>query len=190
MLEGGRWINGKSVGLDWHDVQTIPGEAFASALSGVTNRYDDSVAHLNTSFAANQYVQGTVRRVAGYSNPTDKHEIELLLRFKITAHSARGYEVLWGQDGGICVVRWNGPLADYTELGCTASPGPGPAVEGDVLRAEITGGVVKVYKNGSLVLTSPADSTYGDGQPGIGFWPTPGATLENYGWKSYAAGSL
>jgi hypothetical protein len=191
LSDGGKWINGKTVGLDWNNVRTIPGKAYPAEFVGTgDNRYADDIAHLNTSFTANQYAQATAFRVPGYMNSPDKHEIELLLRFKITAHSARGYEVLWGQDGGICVVRWNGPLASYSLLGnCTGASPSMVAVTGDVLRAEITGSVIKVFKNGSLVI-SVSDSTYTDGQPGIGFWPPPGATLDAYAWQSFQAGSL
>ena len=190
--EGGKWIDGKVVGLDWNDPRTVPGEAFASTLSGLgASRYDDSIAHLSTSFATftpNQFSQGTVFKAAGYS-PSGGHEVELLLRFQTTAHNARGYEVLWGIQGYIAIVRWNGALGDYTPL---YDPGLGsisvPA-DGDVLRAEITGNTITVYKNGSLV-ASVSDSTYATGQPGMGFWPVDSSTPQNLGWKSYQAGNL
>ncbi len=190
MSDGGSWINGRAVGLKWNNVQTVPGTAYAAGFVGLgASRYDDCIAHLNTAFTANQYAEGTVARVPGYRNASDKHEIELLLRFQITANSARGYEVLWGQDGEIWVVRWNGPLGDYKALRGIPDSGPNMAVDGDVLRAEIVGNVIRVYRNGRLVLTA-SDSTYTSGQPGMGFWPLPGSTLASYGWKDYTAGSL
>jgi len=195
--EGGRWINGKSVGLGWNNVRTSPGKAHAAQFVGLSgNRYDDCLAHLNTSFTPNQYAQGTVHRVAGYRNSTDKHEIELLLRFRITANSARGYEVLWGQDGEIWVVRWNGPLGNYTAFEASALPNSdaNKAVDGDVLRAEISGNIITVKRNGLTVVrqdvTALGGTTWTDGQPGVGFWPTAGSTLDAYGWKNYQAGSL
>ena len=163
-----------------------PGKAYGAAIA---TGYNDDIAVLNTSFTANQYAQGTVYRAPGYS-PGVSHEIELLLHFRVSANNARGYEVLWGATGEVNIVRWNGPLGNYTPLLSVSGPNIGAAVDGDVLRAEIIGGVIKVYKNGSLVLTGPADSTWTDGQPGIGFWPTSGATPANYGWKSYSAGGL
>lgn len=195
--EGGKWINGKVVGLIWNDVETVPGKAYGADFVGSigsTSRYNDPIAHLSTSFrtfSADQYAAGTISRVPGYSNPGDKHEVELLLRFRITANNARGYEVLWGQDGQIYVVRWNGPLGDYTSLGGVPAPGPGAALEGDILRAVIIGNEITVCKNGNLVLTtSDPNSTWNDGQPGMGFWPTPGSTRPSYGWKTFEAGSL
>jgi len=201
--EAGKWINGGLVTNDsdsssWHNVLTVPGIARADLNADCCGgRYQDSIAHLRTSFmtfAANQFAQGTVYRAAGYSPPANvHHEIELLLRFQITPGSppsdARGYEVLWSIDGWICVVRWNGPSANYTELFCDQGA-TGPAVDGDVLRAEIIAGVIKVYKNGVLRVTTPPDTTWTSGQPGIGFWPVDGATKENYGWRSFTAGDL
>jgi len=181
--ENGKWINGKTVGLNWNNVQSTLGKAYAADFA---TGYNDPIAVLNTSFTANQYAQGTVSRADGYS-PGVSHEIELLLRFQITANSARGYEVLWGHDGGMAIVRWNGPLGNYTPL--VDGLQIGRAVDGDVLRAEIVNGVIKVYKNGGLVAIGPTDTTWTGGQPGIGFWPKPGATLQSYGWKSFAAGN-
>lgn len=193
LSEGGIWVCGKVVGLDWNNPQSVSGRACASVRSGASgSRYDDSIAHLSRSRVAvreNQYAQGTVYRAPGYSPTGSKHEIELLLRFEITAHGARGYEVLWGHDGDFAIVRWNGPLGDYTALGVNG-PGPGVAVDGDVLRAEIDGNLIMVYKNGSLVGTSPPNSTWTDGQPGLGFWPVDSSTPASYGWSRFEAGSL
>jgi hypothetical protein len=193
ITEAGNWICGKAVGLDWNNPLSASGKAYASVLSGLTGRrYDDSIAHLNPSFLTfnpNQYAQGTVYRVSGYSPAGSKHEVELLLRFQITAHRARGYEVLWGHNGDFAIVRWNGPIGDFKILGFTG-PGPGRAVDGDVLRAEIVGNIIRVFKNGSLVGTGPSDATWADGQPGMGFWPVDSSTPINYGWKNYEAGNI
>ena len=143
----------------------------------------------NTTFASDQYAEGVVDRAGGYS-PGVSHEIELLLRFSITANDAHGYEVLWGVTGELNVVRWNGPLGDYTAWNGGSGPNIGEPADGDVLRAEMTGSILTVYKNASLVLTAASETTYTTGQPGIGFWPTTGATLASLGWKSFSAGNL
>ena len=193
--EGGKWVNGEANGQNWSNVQTGSGNAYASRLvdaNGVC-RYCDPIAHVSKSFITfnpNQYAQGTVHRVPGYSNVPCCHEIELLLRFDITAGNARGYEILWSQDGWMFIVRWNGPQSDYSELQSSGGP-VAVAVDGDVLRAEIgSDNIIRVYRNGALVLTGPPDATFPTGQPGMGFWPTPGATVSSYGWKDYVAGNL
>ena len=151
--------------------------------------YDDCIAVLQTAFTANQYAQGVVSRAGGYS-PGVSHEIELLLRFSITAGVARGYEILWGVTGECNVVRWNGGIGSYLAWNGSSGPNIGAAVAGDVLRAEIIGNQIVVYKNGTAVLTPATEGTWTDGQPGLGFWPTTGSTPLNYGWASYTAGSL
>ena len=35
--EGGKWINGKAVGINWNNAQSVPGKAYASVLSGNPN---------------------------------------------------------------------------------------------------------------------------------------------------------
>ncbi len=194
--EGGKWINGGTTGQQWKNVATAGGNAIASAFVGQGSvNYDDSIAVLNTSFTANQYATGTVYKVGGYA-PSVTHEIELLLRFQITANSARGYEVLWNTAGAMAVVRWNGPIDNYTDL---TPYGVGNAligvpVTGDVLRAQIVGNVITVYKNGVQVfqvdITAVSGSVWTSGQPGIGFFPRVGATLASYGWSDFGAGSL
>lgn len=200
--QGGIWVNGGSVGLKWQNVETTPGKAFGANFAGQTfqgTEFDDPCAHLSTAFrtfANNQFSQGTVFRAGGYT-PSVSHEIEIWVRAAITANNARGYEVLWaGTDGTIAIVRWNGPLADssnsnngFTQIATAAG---GVPAHGDVLRAEIIAGVIKVYKNGSLVLTGPSDTTWTSGQPGMGFWPRSGGNVvrANLGWQSYSAGDL
>ena len=187
--ELGVWTNGAAVGLNWHNVQTASGHAYSSAIIG---GYDDAVAHLS-GFAANQYAQGVVYREVGY-NPGSNHEVELLLRFEITANNARGYEVLWGKDGNVGFVRWNGPLGDYSPILDINIPGMGVAVDGDVMRAEITGNIITLYLNGifkySVDVTSVPGPVWTTGQPGVGFWPTGSASIEKYCWSSYQAGNL
>jgi hypothetical protein len=195
--EGGIWVNGKAVGIDWNDVKTTPGKAFASMLSGGASRYNDSIAHLSTSFMAfpaNQYAQGTVFRVAGYDpGIANKHEVELHLRFQTTAHNARGYEIMWGITGYLAVVRWDGALGLYTPMLDTGDPGIGSPVEGDVLRAEIKGNIITILKNGvskATIDVSAFGNVWTTGQPGMGFWPVDGSTPQNYGWKNYQAGPV
>ena len=193
--EGGNWITGKTAGLDWNNPQTAPGKAYAAVRSGLgASRYDDSIATLNTAFTASQFAEASVYRAAGYSPGNAGHEVELLLHFQITAHNARGYEILWGHSGYLAIVRWNGGLGDYTALYDSGLPGIGVSVDGDVLRAEINNNVIKVYKNGALMAavdtTSQGGPVWSDGQPGLAFWPVDSSTVELFGWKSFQAGNL
>lgn len=208
--EGGKWTNGQAVGLNWHDVQTTPNKAFAAAFVGTSApaRYSDDIAILKSSYSPDQYAQATVYRLSGYTTPSGSHELELLVRFSIIPGDAHGYEVIWGLDGYYAIVRWNGALGDYDPLW---DPGAGSApipVDGDVLYAQIVGNFIKIYRNGVQIPSgnqAGTESTAGTdirknslgqtvaawttGQPGIGMWPVPIATLSSLGWKSFQAGS-
>lgn len=199
--ESGKWVNGLAVGLDWNNVKTASGNAFGSSDAFyLVTRYADDIAHLSTSyrtFSPDQYVQ-TVAHVDAHDGG-GAHESEHLLRFAITANSARGYEVMWGRTGYISIVRWNGPIADFTTIFETNLPGIGVPVDGDVLRSEIEGvgaaTVIRVYKNGAEISGSPISVNIGgtiwdDGQPGLGFWPVDGSIASDYGWASYETDNL
>jgi fibronectin type 3 domain-containing protein len=195
--EGGVWVRGGTEGLDWTNPLTTGGHAVASTTPTPT-RYSDDIAILKSSavtFSANQYAQGTVYLAPGYTGNGGGHEVELLLHFSISAHDAHGYEILWGIPGYMAVVRWNGPVTSYTPI---YDPGVGSIPvprDGDVLRAEISGNIIKVFRNGTQVgpnidVSSAGGTVWTSGQPGMGFWPVDGAIPGNYGWKSYQAGSL
>src|SRR2546423_766435 len=73
------------------------------------------------------------------------------------------------------IVRWNGPLAKFTYLGssCTYPSVCGRVKgftirNGDVAKADISGGTINVYVNGVLRATA-TDNTYKAGNPGIGY---------------------
>jgi hypothetical protein len=186
LSENGVWTNGGVVGLDWQNVRKNGGHAFASATSA---GYNDCIAHLS-GYPPNHFAQATVHVAAGYSAP-DSHEIELLLRFKITAHSARGYEINCGWNGAYSqIVRWNGPLNDFTYLNPTG-PGFGALAEGDVIRATAIGSTITVYKNGAQVM-QVTDPTWADGNPGAGFFVRPNAAAvpESYCFSAFSAGVL
>lgn len=194
LREGGVWVTGGEVGLDWQNPQTSGGLAFSDQ---TVNGYTDPIAHLQ-GFPANHAAEGVVHRRQGYTPPST-HEIELLLRFKITPHSARGYEInVWFGGSYVQIVRWEGPLGQFTDLGSLpgndgTGPGMGGVVEGDVVRAEIVGSVIKIYKNGTLVYTiKDPDNKWTDGNPGVGFFVRPGtgAVINDYAWNSFKAWGL
>lgn len=184
--EGGVWVNGAAVGLDWHDVQTTANEAFATAIALAFN---DSIAVLNTpSFSGNHFAQATVFRAVGYA-PVE-HEVELLLRFSISANSATGYEFLWEASGELNIVRWNGAVGNFTALLGVTGPNIGAPADGDVFRAEARGNFLFAYKNGSLVGLA-YDTTYLSGSIGLGFFPgDAGDVLASLGFKDFQCGDL
>src|SRR5437667_9052381 len=91
--EGGNWINGGTVGLDWNNVQVNPSNRAHGLPTEAVPKYADPNAILTGTWGADQTVQGTV-----YSNnPTASYyqEVELHLRRTLSAHVATGYEVIF-----------------------------------------------------------------------------------------------
>lgn len=201
--QGSIWQLGSSDGLDWQNMQTTASgtsRAFGTGFTGASgggSEFDDNLSHLKTSYRAfnsDQYAQGTTYRAIGYT-PTTNHETELLLRFSITAHTARGYELLWSHDGWLIIVRWNGNLADFTELSSTGGPISGDGADNDIIKFTAIGTTLKAYKNSIEILSynTVSDSPRWDtGQPGIGAWIRGnGSTVtSSFCWKNFTAGNL
>jgi hypothetical protein len=162
--EDGRWIGGKTVGLDWGNVSTKPG--YATGIAG-PKRFADSVALLTGDWPANQSVELVVdkRKVKLYP------EVSMRLRSSLGKHNCDGYEISYSlrddDTAYLIIVRWNGALADFTYL--VNTQGPQYAVKtGDVVKTTIVGNEIKTYKNGVL-MGSAKDNTYIHGNPGFGF---------------------
>jgi hypothetical protein len=179
--EGGAW---KHFGADWTLVNTSEGLAWGTQTGGA---YDDSYAYLS-GFPPNQMASGVVHLASPASGAT--HEVEILLHWSDDAHNARGYECNLAWNGGYAeIVRWNGPLNDFTYL--NRSSAPSGVHEGDTLSAKIVGSTITSYLNGVQIATA-TDSTFKTGNPGIGLWRGGGApvTLRDYAFTSFAATAL
>jgi hypothetical protein len=190
LSEGGQWENGRADGLDWADVRTTAG--FASGTESGTGqgaaRYDDSTALLTGLWGPDQMAEATVRTV----NQNEKvfEEVELRLRSSLSPHQATGYEILFRclkTDSAYAeIVRWNGPLGDFTYLNRARGSRYGVA-DGDVVKATIVGNVITAYINGEQILQA-TDDTYATGSPGIGFYLEGASGLNgDYGFTSFRA---
>jgi hypothetical protein len=183
--EGGRWTNGKADGVDWFDVQTIPGKAFGNQTTG---NYTDPTAILKGSWGPDQ----TVTAKVFCTNPTSSYyqEVEIRLRSTVTAHSCTGYEVLWrcltNKEAYTQVVRWNGPVRNFTYIDNSHNGAGYGVANGDTVSASIVGELISVYRNGSLLFTA-RDSTYKTGNPGMGFNYGVGTTNAEFGFTSFTA---
>ena len=162
--EAGRWIGGKTVGIDWGDVVTTRGFAFGRA---GPKEYADSVALLAGNWGPNQTVEAVVDKGHVFRFP----EVSLRLRSSLAAHRCTGYEIsnsLHGDETAyLIIVRWNGPLADFTYLLNVTGKQYGVAT-GDVVEATIVGDMITAWKNG-VQMGQAKDATFRTGQPGFGF---------------------
>jgi len=182
--EGGKWINGAAVGLDWTDVQTSYGEVYGTKTGGSEPPYNDSIVGLAGTWGPNQTACATVYINSNQVQDSWGQEVELHLNFTIAAHSATGYEFNWhavnDRSSYFAIVRWNGPLNNFTTI---YDPSPHRDMKwgistGDTICATSQNSVLSAYKNG-VFLGSVTDTTYTNGSPGMGFDQSCGSTICN-----------
>jgi hypothetical protein len=181
LSEGGRWINGKTVGFDWADIETSGGMAFGKDLPSL---YADPTAVLTGTWGPDQEAEARIRVEKPLSGCC--REVELRLRTTIAPHSITGYEILCSvatTDPYLTIVRWNGPLNDFTYLG-KAKIG---CADGDVLKATVLGDTITVYWNSVDVLETKDRQFPSGGSPGIGFWDTTNSIWRKMGFVGWQA---
>ena len=115
--EDGIWMNGRTDGLDWSDVSTSDGIAIGHQKGDV--HYLDGTALLGGSWGADQAAKATV--FVGTTYASAFPEVELRLRSSLSAHNCSGYEIAFSAAGKtakayLMLVRWNGPVGDFTVL--------------------------------------------------------------------------
>jgi len=124
-------------------------------------------------------------------------EVELRLRSRLSPHQATGYEVLFkaskSPEAYAAIVRWNGPVGDFTLLTERKGPDYGVAT-GDVIRASIVGSTIAAFKN-DILLMHVTDTTFAGGAPGVGFnlvneLPNCVGTNGDYGFSDFSASEL
>jgi hypothetical protein len=186
LSQSGEWTNGGTTGLDWNNCQSKPGFAFGTQPG--TKIADDSICLMPGAWNANQSAQITLK-INSTSNASTELE-EVWLRTTIAAHSLTGYEIFCSispDNPFLRISRWNGAKGDYTVL-ATAST---TCVDGDVLKATVSGSTFTVYKNGTskLIVT---DSKFTSGAPGMGFYirdvvSTAAAANAEFGVSAFSA---
>lgn len=177
LSEGGAWTH---LGLDWTNVKKSDGIAFG-AQSG-TGGYDDSYARLS-GFSPNQRSVATIHLIHDI-DASCSHEVELLLRWSDSAHSATGYEANLSFDGGYAqIVRWNGALGAFTVLGEGSHHG---LKDGDTFKATVNGNVIAIFLN-NRKLAQVTDNTYSTGNPGIGFFRRNCGSGSDFGLSNFTA---
>jgi hypothetical protein len=189
--ESGNWINGEVTGLDWANVRTTPGMAVGtqSGTASGNARYADSTAVLTGAWGPNQTAQATIAVINASGSSSVYEEVELRLRTTITANSISGYEINCSVSINphlfyLQIVRWNGPLGSFTVLKGVYGA---HAVNGDVLKATISGSTITLYLNREKK-AQVTDDTYNSGSPGIGFFLQGANGLNaNFGFSNFSA---
>lgn len=187
LREGGNWRDGKADGLDWTDVG-VTNHVAVCTMDG-SAAYNDSTAILTGTWGSNQIVTATLFAPIQYGDVYP--EVEIRLRSAISAHSATGYEVAYSLRNDnityIGVVRWNGPYGNWTPI-ANVSGSQYVATNGSTLKAQIIGSTITIYLNGKQVIQTN-DTTFTNGNPGIGFYNSPGNLAKNgtFGYSAVTA---
>jgi len=184
--EGAKWINGAADGTDWYNVITKDGVAYGAVTKG---DYTDPTALLTGTWGRTQIAKA---RVFSRNQTEDYYqEVEIRLRSTLTPHRCTGYEVFWrclkARNVYVQIVRWNGPVADWTSLEKHTGAQYG-VQDGDLVEATIVGNVIKGYLNGVEVI-SATDDTYAAGSPGMGFNYGVGESNVDFGFSYYEVDS-
>jgi hypothetical protein len=106
----------------------------------------------------------------------------------ITRNSITGYELncsVVRAQPYLTLVRWNGPLNNFTYLVRNATP----CVNGDVLKLTAVGNTFTVYKNGVQVLQG-TDATFQKGSPGVGFYNSADTNWSRFGLSNFSASNV
>jgi len=186
LSEGGNWIDGLAVGLNGSNVQTTPGLAFASHANA---GYDDSIAIVTGTWGNDQQAQATAF-TQNTENGADR-EVELLLRFNISANSTTGYEFSFNIGDGLdqlMIVQGLGPIGSFNII-FQQTGSQYHVNNGDVVKATAVGNVLTAYINGVQV-AQVTDNLYSSGSPGIGFFLGSGVfttKINDFGWSSFSA---
>ena len=195
LSEDGYWQNGLAVGLDWNNLRVVGGVCCGTQAGNTGPPYDDSLAFGSGNWGPDQTVTATVSSTN--PNTTAFCEVELWVRGAVSAHSVTGYEINFRatHDANqatnyIGIVRWNGALNDFTQLGTNASS---PGIQtGDVIQVTIRGFTITAAINGT-VYTTQTDSarTFPTGNPGLGHWyrinGAVGTAVTDYGLTAWSA---
>jgi len=185
--EGGKWIDGAVVGLDWSNCASAGGMIQGRQNNGDGPNYNDSTALLTGTWGSNQTV--TVKLHRGAVDESTWPEVEIRLRSALSAHSCTGYECLFSlrttSDRYISIVRWDGAFGSFA--GVANVSGLYNITNGSTLEASIVGSNITLYVDGTVVLTGN-DSTYSTGAPGVGFDHNFGSANDStFGFTSFTA---
>ena len=187
LSEGGAWVGGGTVGLDWTDPQTSGGLCYPTQTTHSLPPYDDSVAMLAGTWPADT----TITTTLGMGAMSGSHEAEHYHRMTVAAHSVKGYEVdLMPASGGLAIVLWRGALNSFVSI---SSNDGWTFADGDVWKSAMIGDVLTVWQNNTQRMsvdlrawsTTNAETFLASGNPGIGFWYQASDAKNLLGWKDF-----
>ncbi len=182
--ESSQWLNGRTDGRDWNDIQTTSIQPMGGLACSAQDAfvYNDCTALLSNplwSSFPTQHVRAQVHSV--HQNPNVYQEVELRFRSSLSIGLCTGYEVYWkvAQDGSqyITLARWDGLLGSFT-LATPAVAGIGIA-DGYWIEGRLDGNILTVFTNGLLQVTFDISADFNGADYWIGSVKQPDKTLSN-----------
>lgn len=184
--ESSKW---KRSGLDWTSVITANGYAFGTQVGNAG--FNDSYAYLAGTFPANQSATAVIHLESGLS---PYQEVEILLRWRDSAHSATGYECNLAYNGQYAeIIIWPGPLGtDKSQFKWVSSGNPvsGGVHDGDIFQADVIGNVITARLNGKVIATGTDSSIPSGGAPGMGFYAEGAPASQKFSFSKFTATGL
>jgi|SRR5689334_2420558 len=189
-----------SDGGNWNTTLPAAWTTNVKTASGPPNRINgpdssgsnDSVAALNGTWGQDQTVTGTVF-VTGTHGAAEV-ELHINMQINVPGNEIKSYECDFidslGPTGTLIIAKWLGPQGSITDLTAGGVAMVAPFVDGDTVKAIITGPssarVITVFQNGTQIAQVTDTSGYTTGNPGVGFDagnPTDGANLGFKAWS-------
>jgi hypothetical protein len=141
-----------------------------------------------SSVHAQSYYWNSPRVVVNPPTPAQRAAADEEARRQITRNSITGYELncsVVRTAPYLALVRWNGPLNDFTYLVTNATT----CVNRDILKLTAVGNTFTVYKNGVQVLQG-TDATFQKGSPGVGFYNSVDTNWSRFGLSNFSASNV
>jgi hypothetical protein len=187
LAEAGAW---RHAGLDWTDVVTSGGLAYGTQMGD--RGFDDSYAYLAGVFPPNQSASATIHLESGIT--AAYAEVEILLRWRDSAHDSTGYECNLAFNGQYAeIIKWPGPLGKQKSDFKFISSGnavAGGVHDGDVFQADVVGNVITSRLNGRVLATATDSSLPSGGAPGIGFYSEGAPASQKFSFTKFAGMGL
>jgi hypothetical protein len=185
--EGGVW---RQDGLDWTRVVTANGFAFGTQTGN--NGFNDSYAYLAGSFAADQSGSAVIHLEPGLSG--GYLEVEILLRWRDSAHYSTGYECNLAYNGQYAeIIQWPGEFGTQKsqfKFISSGNPVSGGVHDGDTFQCDVVGNVITSRLNGRVIARGTDSSLPSGGAPGIGFYAEGQPASQKFSFSQFAGGSL
>ena len=120
--------------------------------------------------------------------------MEILLRWRDSAHDSRGYECNLAFNGQYAeIIQWPGPRGTQSsqfKFISRGNPVTAGVHDGDVFQADVVGNVITSRLNGRVIAQGTDSSIPSGGAPGIGFFWQGAPASQKFSLSRFSATGL